>query len=373
MKKKISSFLSVVLLFSSLVFISNSVQAVVDNDASIVKLYKVCTVNNVEIPNCFTTSASLMSWIGNTRTVSTALTVEAGPGVHDFFRCSDTDKLSIVGAGPTQTSFQGLHASNCFDLNVQNITITNSFPAPIYWIGDGSSIWTNVQVLGDIYAWTETNCGLITKRPVHKWFSSQLWSKSKTVFLASCSENWIFGSELVLKGPSFNGVKNGIMVRAATGENTYPEVHLYGGNLRVILQDDEVYSGMNAVKAGRNGEVHIHGTGIDVIGNNLNNNVTAINAVDGGIVHAAQSAFVMKTTGNGKLIRISNIASKVMAPYLWESDILAKGSDFVSVNGADSTTETVCNNAVCIPHSLIYTDSCTANGPWYDISSNSCR
>lgn len=360
---------------SILVSTSFNINAAIDEDAQIVNLRKNCLEDGAEVPNCFISSSAVMDWIQNIRTVTKPLTINVGPGKHDYFKCVNTNKLSIKGSGPTQSFFSGLHASNCFDLNVQDVTVTNWFPSPIYWSGDGSSIWTNVQVIGSIYAWTETGCDQITKRPLHKWFASQLKSNSKTVYLSACSENWIFGSELVLTGADLNGVKNGVMVGAANGENTNPELHLYGGNLRVILQDDITYSDMTAVYAGRNGEVHIHGTGIDVVGNNINNNVTALRGEDGGMIHAAQSAFVMKTEGDGKIIRINNVdgISKIMAPYLWEKEILSKGNNFISDDGADRTTEIVCDTQSCSPHSYIYMSSCTTNGPWFDIATNSCR
>ncbi|VAW78800.1 hypothetical protein MNBD_GAMMA12-3929 [hydrothermal vent metagenome] len=368
----------VVAVSLGLLVMSSGAYAIVDNDAQIIHLRKNCTENGTEVANCLTTSAEVMTWIEQSRTSTGPLTVQVGPGRHGFFRCVGLNNLSIKGSGPGQSFFSGLHPSNCFDLNVQDLTITDWFPAPIYWSGDGSSVWTNVHVKGGIYAWTETGCSKITKRPVHKWFSSQLWSKSKTVYLASCSENWIFGSELVLKGPGQSGILTGMIVRAANGENTFPEVHLYGGNLRVIADTTggtSTVTSLTGVYAANNGRVHIHGTGIDTIGNGDSNDIVALRALPGGMIHAAQSAFVMNTKGTGDIIRIKNQGGTIMAPYLWEAQVLALGNKFKSQDGSDRTTEVACDatTSVCKPRSLIYMSSCASNGPWYDIAANACR
>lgn len=368
------SVLSVVFLFISLIFSINA-SAAVDNDAAIVKLRKDCTENGVTVPNCFVTYSSLNNWMTNTRNANAgALTIQVGPGTFDHFSCSNFDHLSVKGSGPNQTTFQGVNASNCFDLNMQDLTVSDWFPGPVYWSGDGSSTWTNVHLNGTNYAWTETNCGSTTSRPVHRWFASKLTSKSKTVYLAGCSENWFYGSELVLDGADFGGMKMGVMVRAANGDTTSkPEVHIYGSVLRTILAPGTSFSNMRAVYAGRNGEVHIHGTGIDVIGNDLDNDVTALYATDGGIIHATQTSYVMKTGTHGKRIRINNNGGVIKAPYLWETNVLDLGNNFASADGADRTTEIVCNGSACFPHGMIYTSACTGNGPWFDTVTNACR
>jgi len=364
----------IILLMTASLYIANA-NAVIDDDAQIVKLRLSCLENNQEITNCFTTSNALMDWISNTRTTNAGnLLVNVGPGSFGFFRCSNFNNLSVKGAGPTNTFISGLHASNCFDLNVQDVTITNTFPSPVYWSGDGSSTWTNVHLDGSIYGWTETNCASTTSRPVHRWFSSKINSSGKVIYLADCSENWFYGSELVLTGAPWSGFKNGFMVRASNGNETtsFPEIHIYGSVVRVILDAGVSFNAMRAFEVGTNGEVHIHGSGIDVIGNNLDNTVTAMYAHNGGKIHASASSFVMKTGSQGVKQRLSNNNSTIMAPYTWEPQIL-NTTNFVSIDGQDMATEVICNGSNCSPHNMVYMSSCTTNGPWYDSFTKQCR
>lgn len=359
---------------------SQSLMASVDVDAGIVHLRTDCTENNTAIANCFTDSEAVINWITNTRTPkpssTSPLTIKLGPGRFGGIdiACAGMSDISFRGAGMSQSYIDsdvnqihyGVNATDCHNISFQDMTINGIFTA-VFWNGPGSSKWTNVEVTGGLYGWSETNCVTWPEITQHRWFNSRIISHGKTAYEAACSENWFFGSEIV------NILEAGIHDAGVTaGRDSHSEIHIYGSVLRVIIPDG-VTSGATAARASSDGEIHIHGTGIDVIGNALPNNITALRATSGGKVHANQSSYVLKTGSGGQITRISNTGGTAKAPYLWEPEILDLGNNYKSVDGADTTTEIVCNGATCVPHNLIYSATCTANGPWYDTDTKACR
>jgi len=358
-------------------------QAAIDPAADIAYLRKDCREEGVRIANCVTNASAVMKWLSAKQpTVNSPATVEIGPGQFSpGFSCTGVSNFSLKGSGRGKTILGGgfgqvaFQARDCFNLHIQDLTITGGFPAPIYWLGGGSSTWVDVEILGGIYGWTETDCAGLTQRPVHHWFSSTIKSNLKVAYNASCSENWFYGTEFITTGPGFTGGIRGITAHKTT-DGLSPEVHVYGSVIRVIPDPGITFAapsgagdatGIVAVSAGRDAEVHIHGTGIDVIGNDIPNDVAALAVADGGIIHATQSAFVMKTPSQGKIYRIKNDGGTVKAPYLWEDEVLLK--NLVSDDGADRTTEIVGG----LPHPLVYTSVCTVNGPWFDTVTGQCR
>ena len=363
---------------------SSGASAVIDNNAPVVKLRAPanggCVEAGVTLNNCFTTTSSLISWIVNTRrpSVSTPLSVEIGPGQFDGFGLTSVGDISFRGSGSDKTTIGNnqlaISITNSNRLNFQDLKVTGGFPAPVYWTGGGSSTWTNVHLAGDLYAWTETGCNASTGRAKHYWFSSRFTSIGKG-YLASCSENWFFGSEIAVEGPGLGGVK-GLLVFGQPSFGISPEAHLYGSTIRVKPSPGTSFSpptagnecsGVVAVCVGLNGNVHIHGTGIDVIGNELPNDVAALVVGDGGEIHANQSAFNMSTAAGGKVIRILNGGGHVHAPYLWEHIPVAP---LGSVTGADMTVVTT-GTSDGQPHLVIYSTNCASK--WYDAVDKACR
>jgi len=384
MKKLLSkSFMTLSLgglLFS---VIGNTAQAAIEPDADIAYLRKNCTEEGVRIANCVTKASAVMGWLGTRQPTSNSpATVEIGPGKFSpGFSCNGISNFSLKGSGRGKTVLGGgfgqlaFQARDCFNLHIQDLTITGGFPAPIYWLGGGSSTWVNVEILGGIYGWTEADCSGLTQKPVHHWFSSTIKANQKVAYNAMCSENWFYGSEFITTGSGFSGGIRGITAHKTT-DGLSPEVHIYGSVIRVIPDPGITFAtpsgaadatGIVAVSAGRDAEVHIHGTGIDVIGNDIPNDIAALAVADGGIIHATQSAFVMKTPSPGKVYRIKNDGGIVKAPYLWENGVLLK--NLVSDDGADRTTEIVGG----MPHPMVYTSGCNINGPWFDTVTGQCR
>lgn len=389
----------VVALLISLFFSSN-VFAVIDNNAPVVKLRTDCIEAEATLNNCFTDMSSLMAWVSQTRQPNSdnPLLVEIGPGNFDGFTCVNSSHINFKGSGRDKTVFGGgyaqqpaITARDCFNIHVQDLKVTGGFPAPVYWQGTGSSTWVNVHLDGALYGWTETECASVTdntKRPVHRWWSSTIQTRGKIAYVAACSENWFWGSEIIAAGNgSVNGLR-GIVAGAGYSYNR-PEVHVYGSVIRVIPNPGVSYPlggggegpGIFAVSAGSHAEVHIHGTGIDVIGNDMPNHVAALMASNGGIIHANATAYNMSTAAGGTIRRIvkdSNPSTHIHASYLWEEHPTPPAS-LVSANGADMAVETDCASTGCQitgteTHLLIYNNSCAgAGGPWFDVVTGACR
>ena len=389
--------------------ISFPAHAINDNDAKVVYVRKgSCMEGGVLLNNCFKSLIQLQDWITNTRDNSAGpLVVEIGPGYFMLgFNCNGMSNISLKGSGPDKTilgqgdpsitpnnyySF-GITAANCNNLNVQDLSIKANWG--INWDGSGTSTWTNVHVEAyGTYGWRES-CATINSRPKHYWFNSTIkgMSNTKVAYSVACSENWFFGSEITNQSAgSADGIR-AIQVRKNTDaiyENNTPEVHIYGSVIRVVVPDGADYLNINpsstgdgkgiyAVGAGLGAEIHIHGTGIDVIGNSVGNNVAALVAADGGMIHAAQSSFVLQTGLGGITHRIINNGGTVMSPYLWEKEVLnrplqsSNGSDMVVENVCPTTSQS-CSDAEKTPHMMIYKFECNANGPWWDMTANSCR
>lgn len=360
---------------------SSSASAVIDNNAPVVKLRTTCQEGAITLDNCFTNMGTLIGWITGTRIPTSAkpLSVEIGPGTFDGFNLSGVGDISFRGAGLDKTTIgrvgqAAINIANSNRLAFQDLKVTGGFPAPVYWTGGGSSTWTNVHLAGTLYAWTETGCNTTTGRAKHYWFNSRFTSMGKG-FLAACSENWFFGSEIAVEGPGLGGVK-GLLVFGQPSFGISPEAHLYGSTIRVKPDPGTSFStpaagsecsGVVAVCAGLNGSIHIHGTGIDVIGNEMPNDVAALVAGDGGEIHANQSAFNMSTAAGGKVIRILNGGGHIHAPYLWEH---IPASPLESVTGADITTVTT-GTSDGHPHMVIYDTTCASK--WYDTVDKACR
>lgn len=402
----------VLTMFFSAVMLLPAAHAAIDPAAAIVKLRKSCDEGpgTPTLNNCFTTTTALRNWMVARPVTAGPLSVEIGPGTFSFsgsptvaFIC-DRSNISLKGSGPDVTILDGsangvgIQANaSCINFNVQDLTINGTFMA-ISWTGDGgSSRWTNVNVTSSVYLWYEFSCGVTSNRAVHYWFNSRISSTytSYPAYAAKCSENWFYGSQIVSQGNT--------AISAAGSSPAKPEIHVYGSTIRVTSLPGVTYpapnftgvdSGLVAVIAGGNGEIHIHGTGIDVIGNDMPNDIAALMAKEGGTIHANGAAYNLSTPSPGKIQRINNSTTSpghVHAPYLWEPHITppvnggstnnVPNNVLYSQDGADIAIETNCAATGCggtltgtEQHILIYRTACTgANGPWWDVILKKCR
>ena len=435
---KLSRFIILMLLLStaSLSLATYAANENVDPNATVVKLRKSCKEGIETAPitlnNCFEAFATisgnslsgLQAWIDNR---TTPLVVEIGPGTFEGFGCMRQD-ISLKGSGPDQTTL--LSGSgyayaiigvgpNCSNFNVQDLTVKGIglYPA-IGWVGGGSSRWTNVTADGaSLPAWTDLSCSTIVSndlRPVHRWFASRLRGMART-HIAICSENWFYGSEIMATAGASPSTIAAFMVNAsysgpATSAN--PEIHVQGSVIRALATTGVAYltpgkgsgtgQGIMAVAAGKNADVHIHGTSVEVIGNNKTNDIAALASWEHGKIHANGAAYNLvascstaKTPVCGKTQRINKDSTSdpvdIRAPYLWEPNktppVIAGSttnvprSILVSLDGSDVAIETDCAAGGCgtvsnEPHVLIFRATCTGtNGPWWDSTRrpNACR
>jgi hypothetical protein len=258
-------------------------------------------------------------------------------------------------------------------------------------MGGGSSNWTDVALVAGYSAWYDEvggNSGsacALGKQGVHNFFSSTLKVKTSTtttpggvLFLNGCGKNWLWGSELV--GDLSTNNYNGGSFRAIDSRGAGNEVHVYGSNLRVTSGTQGSVGSLAAIWASDSGEVHVHGTGIDVIAAQPAQ-VTAIKASSHGHVHVAASAYILRTPAGGVVKRIDNEDGHVHAPYFWEHIPDTDGNpstidtNFSSANGVDQAV-VVSGTSDEQPHVVVYSTSCAAttpSTPWFDQVDRVCR
>ncbi len=421
MKIPIVLFLGTVL--GCLTLAASAAMYSVDVDAPVVKLRISCTESGATLKNCFDTVGSLNSWLGTRLpSASKPLLVEIGPGRFKQgtgLRCSSVSHITYRGSGSEKTTIDfsdlftgqfgaGLEVHDCNEISVENLTLLGFWG--VAWYGVGNSTWNNVSVRGTAYGWFDSACPGQTGGK-HYWFSSRVSADSTSFgypagtakgYGVNCGQSWFFGSEILAVGGDTGGV------RALYVNNG--EAHVYGGALRAELAPgltvlspsigtyfQEEGSGIFAALSANNAHVHIHGTGIDVIGNSLGNHIAALMAATGGEIHANGAAYNLMTGPGGKIYRLINNTTSpghIHAPYLWEphttppvnagSTTNTPANALVSLDGADIAIETDCSattsgtTAGCMttgtePHILIYKSTCNTNGPWWDVILKKCR
>jgi hypothetical protein len=296
-----------------------------------------------------------------------------------------------VGAGPEQTIIKsGITAIGCKQFHVSALKIILSAYG-LTWVGGGDSTWTNVHLVGDGYGWYDF-CQSGQERAKHQWFSSRI-SSNGIGYQAQCSENWFWGSEISVTAGEGGESPRAIIATVTPTYGLSPEFHFYGSNIKVILPVGQATiapspvgqwrqcSGAVAVcSIGEGASVHIHGTGIDIVGNALPNHVVALAADDGGDIHANGSAFNLSTAAGGTIQRVlsgtTGTGGHIHAPYLWETHPGApyegSGVTFKSKTGFDSAIVTSATDGTPIrPRTVIYDSTCTSG--WFDTVTQACR
>lgn len=370
-------------LIGYLVF-SSSVYAANDPNAAVIQLRDPnnggCLESGVTINNCFTDMASVNSWI-NTRlpNATTPLLVDIGPGTFaDNFKCVNKGYITLRGAGRQNTTIgpgtdvgAGMLLKNCTNLNVSSLRVIGTYGA-IQWSGTGITKWTDVEVVGQGYGWYETFNSLFpcsSQQTKHYWFSSRIEAQTffgnVSAYPTACGENWFFGSELISSATSGWNIVFPIWVSAPG------EAHIYGSVLRAIVTGAGQNTPASSVAAAyaQGGQIHIHGTGIDVI-SQIAAPIVALKADTGGMIHANGAAYNLSTGTGGTVTRIANNGGHVHAPYVWEHipDPVTT-PNYTSVTGTDMTTILASDGH---PHLVIYDTSCTSSR-WYDTVDKACR
>lgn len=375
---KLSRVVSCCVLLVSLVC-STGVSAAIDASAAVVKVRKSCTENGIALDNCFTNLTALTDWMTNTRkpNASAPLQVEIGPGTFGeiLIGCVPGDSYSgytsFEGAGNGQTIIKGSNytapvgVAYCTNLSFSHLTINGTVYGGVHWVGGGDSKWNDVEIIAVARAWYEEQCG--STRGSHYWFGSKLTATPAftiaNAYRATCDESWFFGSEITVSVPSNVPVGEGAAVSASASGI----IHVYGSVLRMLVDGPGSAPAARVGNLGNGttgGEIHIHGTGIDLI-SQTGRNVVALKAADNGMIHANAAAYNMSTTGTKT--RIENTGGHVHASYMWEEHPEAPA--ITSVNGADMAVVT--NTSDGQPHLVIYSSSCASR--WFDTVTGACR
>ena len=365
---------------------SSSALAAIDPQASVALLRTSCNDGaGGTLNNCFTASNTLLDWVWNTRNPSATapLLVEIGPGTFGPLSCpTGNGFVTFRGAGRGRTIFSnastalstGATFQACNQLAFEHLTISGRFIGVI-WARGGSSSWTDVEMLGSYSAWYDTRDVSVGNQcpgqeGTHKFFGSTLKVTTTgngisggKVFLNSCGKNWFWGSELVLDATTTDA--NASQFPGIISDGVGNEVHLYGSNLRLFSGNGSALQSMTAISAANGAEVHVHGTGIDVVATKPVN-VIAIAAASGGLVHASESAYVLETAAGGNKTRISNNGGHVHAPYLWPGHDTPPS--ITSQDGSDIAVVTAVGGT---PRFVVYSTACTSK--WFDVGANACR
>jgi hypothetical protein len=354
--------------FLSVMLFNTNVYAAIDSNAATVLLRTSCNENGATIDNCFDDLNTLNSWVWNTRYPSptSPLKVDVGPGTFTgSFTCNGSGFVTISGAGMGNTVIQNgsspISTTQCVNLVFSDMTLKNTGTLFGVRNAGGTTVWSNIEIIGLGYAWFDTPGGCSGAPGTHYWFGSRITaettaSNSATAYFNACDKTWFYGSEITAKGT----VGSSTPLVAVGGE-----VHVYGSNIRAIPADGASMATVTAVTAANTAEIHIHGTGIDVI-SSAANNITALSAENGGSIHANESSYVMKTGSGGLVTRISNSGGNIAAPYQWQ--VSATPPAINSLSGYDTVIYTGTGDGH--PHLAVYDSSCA--GDWYDINTSSC-
>jgi hypothetical protein len=370
---------SVLTLLGCLTF-SHLASAAIDSAAPVVLLRTSCNDGTGgTLNNCFTSTSDVVNWIVNTRqpTASSRLAVEIGPGTFGAFDLSAAGGcwLSLHGAGRQHTTIEGQYSAmdltNSCNLDVSNLTIKCVPCFQTIGVGNngnntGVTTWTDVDVIGSAYGWSELACDINQPHPKHYWFNSRIITSTgfgpfTRSYNAQCGEHWFFASEITAVKTASTG---GTFALSTNGA----DVHVYGGVIRMIIESGVSFTGAAIVAQSTTipsslAELHIHGTGIDVISKG-SNNITVFSIGSQAKLHANGAAYNLQTP-SGTITRISNQGGHVHAPYLWEEH--ATPPNIISVTGADMAVVTDGPQ----PHLVIYSSNCTSK--WFDTSTNACR
>ena len=371
MRKPLLSMSSTVFL-SFLCLGSSQIYAAIDPDAPVVKLDTTCTVSGTTLDNCFTDLNTLDDWIWNTRNPSATapLKVEIGPGTFDGnFTCNKSGHVTLAGAGMGNTIIQApsspISTTDCVNLAFSDITLKNY--GNLFGVRNlgGSTVWNNVEILGLGYAWFDSpgGCTSSTIPGKHYWFNSKIHSEttaafSSTAYFNACDESWFFGSEIVSRGNEGSSTP----IRAEGGE-----VHVYGSVIRALPDPGATMTEVTAVTSAGTAEIHIHGTGIDLI-TDMPNDITALKSTGSGTIHAAASSFVMSTGAGGNRTRVDEQGGAIMAPYTWQTDVTPPSIN--SKDGADSFILYDANAANRHPQMLVSDSNCASG--WFVINHGAC-
>lgn len=383
-----NSYLRAMCVLGAFTYVS-AAQATVDDGAPVVQLRTECTENGSELNNCFTDIATLNNWVFNVRSpapsAASPVLIQIGPGTFNgSFLCEDSGYVTLRGAGIQNTIIQGtsypVALTNCKNMVFMDMSIKAT---GLGIQGGGSTTyWHNVELDVDgFYAWLDSAAnGCYGPKGTHYWFNSRIIGRAvdsgAAAYQSGCDESWFFGSEIAkYVSDTANGSVYAIKSFAANAKR-HGENHIYGGVIRVVDTGTTSAATLVAIHSEGGSSVHVHGTGIDVLGSGTNP-IVALSATAGGEIHANESSYSLSTV-SGTIKRVSKDGTAhVHAPYLWETHLDVPFASnpavsFESVTGYDSAiVTTTAAGAADHPHLVIYDSSCP--GKWFDSTINQCR
>jgi hypothetical protein len=363
---------------------------------------------------CFESIADLKIWgtddggVEPAPSAASPLTVDIGPG--EF---ATTLTCPGSGGGVGYTTFRGAgrdrttlkHTSNawpypitvivdsCESLAFEDLRIevedTGGTPLGIavYWTGDGSSTWTDVDIVGAFAGWYDASCGgAATDAPSgsHYFWGSTIWGGG-LAFYGACGDTWFYGGEIaaltLLRGVYEGGTAVQIAYRAA--------FHAFGTAIRHSTAGVSTGTGTsygvrvgppgNSETAGH-GEFHFHGGIVSVDTSNLSGVHAVGMQVTGagtGRGHTLATAFAVNGGASSTRLKGGGI---VQSPLLWEASTEppAAGGE---KTGLDLYVETDCDANGCSgsgtePHLMVYSSVCDdtgTNSPWFNTVRGVCR
>lgn len=359
---------------------------------------------------CFESVADVVDKIwgsgGLFPTASTPLTVDIGPGTFSgVINCPDGEgHTTFRGAGRDRTVISGVSygsglvssavaATNCDALGFDSLKLfadtAGSFAGgyAVFWLGGGSSSWTDVDMEANQVGWYDHACGggsTDASAGIHYFWGSTVRG-GRIGYFSECGETWFYGGEIdnfaSLKG-SFSNPMTGVWVshRAV--------FHMFGSAVRLMTTGVSSGSGSavgvrvgpagNIGVATGYGEFHSHGGVVSVNTSNLSGVAATGLKLDNSSgtgdakAHTHETGFAVK--GGSTSTRLSGTGS-FESPHLWEagtSPPTAGGA----IDGHDIYVETDCNSSGCSggsdPHLMIYKAGCSSS-PWFDTVRNACR
>lgn len=374
--------------------------------ARIVQLRSDCPVGD---DNCLTDTTTLTSWIGTTRQPdeNEPLLVMVGAGDFDPFvlDCGGTfGHTSVRGSGPEQTSFKAtgsfeaaIDLTDCEAMGFADIATKSNFVGARF-TGTGGSTWTNVWLTGATASWFD-ECP-VPGGGLHYFFSSRLISVASAAsttsgFVSSCSENWIFASDVAsLADPTAPPAS--VTKWDVVNVNGEGDVRVFGSVLRAVVPGGVQSSGASSVRgaaigeapadaalgsASTNGVFHMHGGIISLNASGMSlGQVRGLQVSSAGDSsgHVVETAFALKKPTGGSARRLSGKLT-TPSPFLWPSGDTPP--DLISNTGSDLFVETDCSSTDCSgagkqPHLMIYSEPCedsNPGNPWFDTVRGECR
>lgn len=382
-------FPTVFAVLFSLVF-SSGLFAAIDSQAPVVKLRTSCQEGTVTLDNCFTTMAGLLNWTYSTRlpSASSPLLVDIGPGSFGGFTCNGSGYITLRGAGNKNTvlgaTVVGVSGTGpgCTQLVFQDLSIVNNSGTAFTWWGSGSASYSNIELTGTGFAWWDIRYSPAPASQHYWWnavltaFPDNLSGSPTATFLTYGAIHRFYGSEV-----NAFAIGDGAMAVNVSGGFGAGEIQMYGSAIRAKANPGATLAVLRGIDVGGGQTFHFHGGSIGVDGTAAGSSdvsVEGITGVSNSTVHVLEVAYALKPKGTGSASRVLGLdpGPSRHLPFLWGNGLTPP--TISSQNGADLFIETDCSTTGCQiagteTHLLIYNQSCTTNGPWFDVVTGRCR